>query len=140
MCREINNYDPFIKEELPKAAGDWFRTVHGDSIFVVKNIYSLSSTFIKYWSLDEMWILIVNLQFNMYVNFWIAWFSSCSIMWYVISRSEYVNLGSYRGIFQQYMLPKIRFNLYMVEDLHQNYLYIFAVDFVFSFFFEVSYT
>lgn len=67
----------------------------------------------------------------MYVNFWIAWFSSCSIMWYVISRSEYVNLGSYRGIFQQYMLPKIRFNLYMVEDLHQNYLYIFAVDFVF---------
>lgn len=71
----------------------------------------------------------------MYVNFWIAWFSSCSIMWYVISRREYVNLGSYRGIFQQYMLPKIRFNLYMVEDLHQNYLYIFAVDFVFSFFF-----
>lgn len=69
----------------------------------------------------------------MYVNFWIAWFSSCSIMWYVISRREYVNLGSYRGIFQQYMLPKIRFNLYMVEDLHQNYLYIFAVDFVFSF-------
>lgn len=134
MCREINNYDPFIKEELPKAAGDWFRTVHGDSIFVVKNTYSLSSTFIKYWSLDEMWILIVNL------HFWIAWFSSCSIMWYVISRSEYVNLGSYRGIFQQYMLPKIRFNLYMVEDLHQNYLYIFAVDFVFSFFFEVSYT
>lgn len=44
MCQEINNYDPFIKEELPKAAGDWFRTVHGDSIFVVKNIYSLSST------------------------------------------------------------------------------------------------
>lgn len=134
MCREINNYDPFIKEELPKAAGDWFRTVHGDSIFVVKNTYSLSSTFIKYWSLDEMWILIL------YVNFWNAWFSSCSIMWYVISRREYVNLGSYRGIFQQYMLPKIRFNLYMVEDLHQNYLYIFAVDFVFSFFFEVSYT
>lgn len=48
MCREINNYDPFIKEELPKAAGDWFRTVHGDSIFVVKNTYSLSSTFIEY--------------------------------------------------------------------------------------------
>lgn len=48
MCREINNYDPFTKEKLPKAAGDWFRTVHGDSIFVVKNIYSLSSTFIKY--------------------------------------------------------------------------------------------
>lgn len=139
MCREINNYDPFIKEELPKAAGDWFRTVHGDSIFVVKNIYSLSSTFIKYWSLDEN--VDIDCKFTiMYVNFWIAWFSSCSIMWYVISRREYVNLGSYRGIFQQYMLPKIRFNLYMVEDLHQNYLYIFAVDFVFSFFFEVSYT
>lgn len=67
MCQEINNYDPFIKEELPKAAGDWFRTVHGDSIFVVKNIYIFAvfdiETFIKYLSFDKMWILIVNLQF-----------------------------------------------------------------------------
>lgn len=44
----------------------------------------------------------------MCVNLWVDWFSSCSIMWYVILRREYVNLGSY-GIFQQYMLPKIRF-------------------------------
>lgn len=139
MCREINNYDPFIKEELPKAAGDWFRTVHGDSIFVVKN--TLFAVFDIYKILIIGWNVDIDCKFTiMYVNFWIAWFSSCSIMWYVISRREYVNLGSYRGIFQQYMLPKIRFNLYMVEDLHQNYLYIFAVDFVFSFFFEVSYT
>lgn len=51
MCREINNYDPFIKEKLPKAAGDWFRTVHGDSIFVViKHIFAVFDieTFIKY--------------------------------------------------------------------------------------------
>lgn len=91
---------------------------------------------LRHWDIYKIliigWNVDIDCKFTiMYVNFWIAWFSSCSIMWYVISRREYVNLGSYRGIFQQYMLPKIRFNLYMVEDLHQNYLYIFAVDFVF---------
>lgn len=48
MCREINNYDLFIKEEFLKVVGDWFRIVYGDFIFVVKNIYSLFSIFIKY--------------------------------------------------------------------------------------------